>query len=228
MIKNPTLSVYETPEPAWFDNAPQRGPWATWLVTGHHFGSVVELQARTPLDAGRGDFFVVLKGCVVSYGVSPETPNRRVFVDVLRHGDLIWPLRQKQVEFAYETRSHTYLLKVPRSKYAEYIKANPHSETVLMAAELDLMTKHSQAAHVQFSRDIDRIKRVIAMLVNHPDARATSRGIEVQASKEEVRTLAGVERRSASRAFKTLEEDGVIVFSGYKTFYGCHKLTTAV
>lgn len=223
MMKNPTLSVYETPEPAWFDSSPQKGPWATWLINGHHFGSVINLEARTQLDTSRGDFYVVLKGCVVSFGVAPDTTSRRVFVDVLRHGDLIWPLRQKQVEFVFETRSRTYLLKVPRAKYADYIIANPHSDTVLMAAELDLMTKHSQAAHVQFSRDIDRIKRVIQMLVEHPDARPTGRGIEVHASKEEIRSLAGVERRSGSRAFKTLEDEGTITFNGYKTFYYCAK-----
>ncbi|XHV08050.1 putative catabolite gene activator family protein (plasmid) [Pseudomonas aeruginosa] len=219
MIKNPTLAVYETPQPSWFDTSPQKGPWSTWLIHGVHMGATVELPAKTMIDTNRGDFYVVLKGSVVSYGASPETPNRRVFVDVLRPGDIIWPMRQKQVCFVFETRAKTYLLKVPKSKYSDYIVANPHSETVLMAGELDLMTKHSQAAHMQFSLDIDRIKRVIQILVEHPDARDTNRGIEVQASKEEIRTLAGVERRSGSRAFKTLEEEGTLSFNGYKSFF---------
>lgn len=39
------------------------------------------------------------------------------------------------------------------------------------------------------------------------------------ASKEEIRRLAGVERRSATRAFNIFQEKGLVVFSGYKRFF---------
>ncbi|SBW84194.1 catabolite gene activator protein [Pseudomonas veronii 1YdBTEX2] len=218
-MKHSNIAVLETPEPDWFKTSPQKGTWASWLIHGNHYGTLIDLPPKTQLDTDRGNFFIVLQGCVVAYGLSPDGQSKGVFVDALRKGDMIWPLQPKQVRFGYETRSHTFLLSVSKSKYEEFMKANSYSETVLMAAELNLMTKHSQAAQFLFAKDLDRIKRVITMLVEHPDSRPTARGIEVQASKDEIRTLAGVERRSGSRAFKVLEEEGLMKFDGYKTFF---------
>lgn len=221
-MKHSTIAVLETPEPDWFKTSPQKGTWASWLIHGNHYGALIEVPPKTPLSSDNGDFYIVLSGCIVAYAISPDGQSKSVFVDALRRGDMIWPLQSKQVKFAYETRSTTHLLAVPRAKYEEFMKANSYSETVLMAAELNLMTKHLQAAQFIFIKDLDRIKRVVSVLVEHPDARPTARGVEVQASKEEIRTLAGVERRSASRAFKILEDEGVLSFHGYKSFYYQH------
>lgn len=217
-MKHSNIAVLETPEPDWFKTSPQKGTWASWLIHGNHYGNLIELSPKTPLNADSGDFFIVLSGCVVAFALSPDGQSKSIFVDALRRGDMIWPLQSKQLRFAYETRSTTHLLAVSKAKYEEFMKANSYSETVLMAAELSLMTKHSQAAQFLFVKDLDRIKRIINVLVDHPDARPTARGIEVQASKDEIRTLAGVERRSGSRAFKVLEDEGVLRFNGYKAF----------
>ncbi|HDS0957000.1 TPA: Crp/Fnr family transcriptional regulator [Pseudomonas putida] len=219
VMKQPTITVFDTPEPEWFKTSPLKSSWASWLINGNHYGKLIEVQPKTTLDTNQGDFYIVLKGCVVAFALSLDGKSKSVFVDALRRGDMIWPLQPKQVRFGYETRSLTYLLQVPQAKYDEYMKSNGYSETVLMAAELDLVKKHSQSALYLFAKDLDRIKRVICMLVGHPDARPTDRGIEVMASKDEIRTLAGVERRSASRAFKVLEDEGTIKFDGYKTFF---------
>lgn len=216
-MKNPSISLLDTPEPKWFQTSPQKSSWASWLIQANHYGQIIQLEPKQRVDANRGDFFIVLKGCVVTSGIFPDG-HKPVFVDALRRGDLIWPLKQKHVLFEYETRTPTFLMKIARDKYRDFMSGNSYYETVLMAGELDLMTKHSHAAQFHFAKDLDRIKRVISLLVHHPDSQATQRGIEVQASKEEIRYLAGVERRSGSRAFKVLEDEGVLSFSGYKSF----------
>lgn len=221
-MKQPSIAVFDTPEPEWFKTSPQKGTWTSWLINGNHYGNLIVLPPKTTLDTDQGDFYIVLKGCVVAFALTLDGRSKAVFVDALRQGDMIWPLQPKQVRFGYETRSLTYLLQVPRARYEEFMKSNGYSETVLMAAELNLMTKHSQSAQYLFAKDLDRIKRVIDKLVAHPDARPTDRGIEVLASKDEIRTLAGVERRSASRAFKILEDEGALKFNGYKTFLFQH------
>lgn len=218
-MKHSNISVFETPEPAWFSTVPQKGNWASWLITGSHYGKLVALEPKSILNIELGGFYIVLKGCVVATALSPEGQGKAVFIDVLRNGDMIWPLKKKQVRFGYEVRTKTFLLSVSKAKYEEFMRANSYSETVLMAAELNLMTKHSQAAQYLFASDLERVKRIIAMLASHPDASSTDRGIEVQATKQEIRTLAGVERRAGVQIFKTLQDEGVLRFSGYKTFY---------
>lgn len=213
------IHLPDTPAPTWFATAPHAGSWASWLLQATAYGKVIEMGIKQPLAADKGDFFILLSGCIIVFGVAQEGAGKSVFVDALRRGDVICPLRHDQVKFIYETRSPVSLLKVPKEKYQAFMNDLKYSETVLLAAELHLMAKHSSAAQFHFAKDLERIKRVINLLVQHPDSAHTQRGIEVQASKEEIRTLAGVERRSGSRAFKILEEEGLLNFNGYKAFF---------
>lgn len=215
--KHPEIAVFDTPEPDWFQTSPQKGTWASWLINSNFYGALIELPPKTPIASD--DFFIVVKGCVVAYGLSPDGVSRNVFVDALRPGDMIWPMHEKPVHFGFETRSTTHLISVPKAAYQDCIRSIGYSETVLMAAELSLMTKHSRAVQFLFAKDLDRIKRVITMLADHPDAHPTTHGIEVMAAKEEIRMLAGVERRSGSRAFKALQDEGTVRFRGYKSFF---------
>ncbi|MNZ75359.1 Cyclic AMP receptor-like protein [compost metagenome] len=97
-----------------------------------------------------------------------------------------------------------------------------NSEVVLMAAELNLLTKHATAASTVQMKDQDKIWRVVVNLASHPDVAHRPGGVEVKATREEIRRLAGVERRSASRAFHLFQEKGLVVFSGYKRFFFAH------
>ncbi|MDF9779227.1 hypothetical protein [Pseudomonas baetica] len=218
-MKSPSLTLLDTPQPAWFGTAPHAGSWGSWLLQGSAYGNVIDLSANQPLVADKGDFYILLSGCIIVHGVSPQSSSKPIFVDALRRGDVICPLRHDQVKFLYKTRTAASLLKVSKDKYQAFMNDLKYSETVLLAAELHLMALHSNAAHLHFAKDLERIERVVNVLVQHPDSTHTPRGIEVQASKEEIRTLAGVERRSGSRAFKTLEDEGVLFFNGYKAFF---------
>lgn len=76
-----------------------------------------------------------------------------------------------------------------------------------MAAELNLLTKHATAASTVQMKDQDKIWRVVVNLASHPRCRVhRPGGVEVKATREEIRRLAGVERRSASRAFHLFQE----------------------
>lgn len=214
--KHPSISAFDTPEPDWFQNCPVKSTWTSWLINSNHYGSLIEVPPKETIKGS--DFHIVVKGCVLAFAQSLDGHPKGVFVDTLGPGDLIWPLPKKDVLFSYETRSLTHLISVPRAAYLEFSNSIVYSEAVLMAAELNLMTKHARASQFLFAKDLDRVKRVITTLAGHPDAHHSARGIEVMACKEEIRTLAGVERRSGSRAFKILEEEGTVRFCGYKSF----------
>lgn len=218
MKKFTSISVLATPEPTWFHKSPQKSSWASWLIQSNHYGSITEIGPKQMIDASAGDFFIVLQGCVTVSGIAPDR-QKSVFVDALRSGDIIWSLNQNSVVFEYETRTMTVLLKVPKRMHAEFNTGISYYETVLMAGELDLMTKHSLATQYHFANPVDRVSRVINILVQHPEALSGPRGIEVHASKEDIRHLAGLERRLSTQAFKTLEGDGTVNFNGYKTFF---------
>lgn len=78
---------------------------------------------------------------------------------------------------------------------------------------------YSRALSDSVGRDQDRIRRVLTMLASHPTAIDSKLGREVEANKQQIRDLAGVQKRSATRAFRALEESGVVSFYGYKRLF---------
>jgi len=218
-----TVSVLSTPEPSWFKSSSlTAGSWASWLMMAHQYGRVVDHPAGIEIDANHGDFYILLNGTMVVSTVPPDPNLKPLFIDTLRRGDIIVPSRQPDLKFTYVVRGSASLLKVSKDKFNAFMNDMKNSEVVLMAAELNLLTKHATAASTVQMKDQDKIWRVVVNLASHPDVAHRPGGVEVKATREEIRRLAGVERRSASRAFHLFQEKGLVVFSGYKRFFFAH------
>lgn len=215
-----TVSVLATPEPSWFKSSSlTAGSWASWLMMAHQYGRVVQHDSAVEVDANTGDFYILLSGTIV-VSTEPQDPNiKPLFVDTLRRGDIIIPARHSNLIFSYVVRGSAELLKVPKDKFNAFINDMKNSEVVLMAAELNLLAKHAAAASTVQLKDQDKIWRVVMNLASHPEVAHRAGGVEVLATKEEIRRLAGVERRSATRAFNHFQESGRVVFNGYKRFF---------
>lgn len=215
-----TVSVLSTPEPSWFKSSSlTAGSWASWLMMAHQYGRVVDHSAGFEVDAEAGDFYILLAGTMVVSSLPLDPALKPLFIDTLRRGDLIVPSRHSELKFSYVVRGSTSLLKVPKDKFRALMNDMKNSEVVMMAAEINLLTKHATAASTVQMKDQDKIWRVVVNLASHPEVDHRQGGVEVMASKEEIRRLAGVERRSATRAFNIFQEKGLVVFSGYKRFF---------
>jgi hypothetical protein len=60
------------------------GSWASWLLQATAYGKVIEMGIKQPLAADKGDFFILLSGCIIVFGVAQEGAGKSVFVDALR------------------------------------------------------------------------------------------------------------------------------------------------
>lgn len=165
-----TVSVLSTPEPSWFKSSSlTAGSWASWLMMAHQYGRVVDHPAGIEIDANHGDFYILLNGTMVVSTVPPDPNLKPLFIDTLRRGDIIVPSRHTDLKFTYVVRGSASLLKVSKDKFNAFMNDMKNSEVVLMAAELNLLTKHATAASTVQMKDQDKIWRVVVNLASHPD-----------------------------------------------------------
>lgn len=165
-----TVSVLSTPEPSWFKSSSlTAGSWASWLMMAHQYGRVVDHSAGIEIDANHGDFYILLNGTMVVSTVPPDPNLKPLFIDTLRRGDIIVPSRHTDLKFTYVVRGSASLLKVSKDKFNAFMNDMKNSEVVLMAAELNLLTKHATAASTVQMKDQDKIWRVVVNLASHPD-----------------------------------------------------------
>lgn len=192
-----TVSVLSTPEPSWFKSSSlTAGSWASWLMMAHQYGRVVDHPAGIEIDANHGDFYILLNGTMVVSTVPPDPNLKPLFIDTLRRGDIIVPSRHTDLKFTYVVRGSASLLKVSKDKFNAFMNDMKNSEVVLMAAELNLLTKHATAASTVQMKDQDKIWRVVVNLASHPDVAHRPGGVEVKATRK---------KSAASRAWNAAQ-----------------------
>lgn len=213
-------SILDTPAPSWLAKKPELAePWARCLRSASKHGRLEDHDRGAILSNKESDFFLIIRGCVVVTSDPLEREAPPLFVSALQRGDIITPTIFQLVPVTLTVRSASTLLRVPKASLASFASEIGLCETLFMAVNMELTKLYAAAAQSVRLKDQDRILRVIESLALHSDAVITAVGNEVEVSKEEIRTLAGVQKRSATRAFHNLQEDGVIAFNGYKRVY---------
>jgi CRP-like cAMP-binding protein len=194
------ISALDLPAPAWLLDVPEVScEWAKLLIAASLHGRIETYARGTVLETSPHDLLLVLKGCVLAIAPPQHDDGHHVFISALRKGDIITPSINSRVRIGLHARSTTTALRVPQSAIPEYM------------SDVGVLSK--------LLRDQAKILRVIEILASHPEAVNTTAGMEIEASKDEIRTLAGVHRRSATRAFHALVEAGIVSFNGYKRVY---------
>lgn len=215
-----SVSPLDAPPPAWFlANAALADSWPLWIVTAAELGARVSVSDGDVLSVTDDDLYFLLSGCFVVTSEA-ETPNAKpFFIEALRRGDLIMPIRHAEVGFVYQARSHAEMLRISGKQLTAFLASLPNGETGLLAGEIHLLSQLGIAAKALFLSDEDRILRVAGALASHPEVPKTASGALVASNKEELRALACVDRKAGIRAFKALNAAGLLIFEGYKKFF---------
>ncbi|KZN20744.1 Crp/Fnr family transcriptional regulator [Pseudomonas sp. FW300-N1B4] len=214
------ISALDLPAPSWLKDAPEVScEWAKLLIAASLHGRIETYARGKVLETSPHDLLLVLKGCVLAIAPPQHDDGHHVFISALRKGDIITPSINSRVRIGLHARSTTTALRVPQSAIPEYMSDVGVLAKFLFTLELELTRVYAEAATATLLRDQAKILRVIEILASHPEAVNTTAGMEIEASKDEIRTLAGVHRRSATRAFHALVEAGIVSFNGYKRVY---------
>lgn len=214
------ISALDLPPPGWLKEAPEvSAEWASLLIAASRHGRIESYERGQALSTSPKDLLLILKGCVVAVATPLHDEGHQIFIGALRKGDIITPSISNRVRISLQARSSTVALRVPQSAIPEYMSDVGVLDKFFLALELELTRVYAEAATATLLKDQAKILRVIEILASHPDSISTSAGIEIEASKDEIRSLAGVHKRSATRAFHALVEGGIVSFNGYKRVY---------
>jgi CRP-like cAMP-binding protein len=189
------------------------------LIAASLHGRIETYARGKEIEASPHDLLLVLKGCVLAIAPPQHDDGHHIFISALRKGDIITPSINKRVRIGLHARSTTTALRVPQTAIPEYMSDVGVLEKFFLALELELTRVYAEAATATLLRSQAKILRVIEILASHPDSVRTTAGMEIETNKDEIRSLAGVHKRSATRAFQALVEAGIVSFNGYKRVY---------
>lgn len=219
MIRSSMLPMLlaKMPAPTWILNVPGlEDSWLSCLKLAERYGELLQVERGNVFRPVPDQLHMILKGCVVAVTELADDIPAPSFVCALRRGDILSPSIIQSIPISFIARTTTLVISIPREALDSDDKDSLLWERLCLALDTSLTRQYADAAQSSFQCDQDRILRVIQQLASHPDAQKTQIGIEVEASKEELRLWAGVHKRSASRAFRNLVDSGVASFSGYK------------
>lgn len=212
--------VLDVPAPAWIINDDLLfSQWGTFLLALIKHGTVETIRRDQPLAMEPTEFGLVIEGGLFATDGSDAEGARVLLIQFLKRGDLFSPAIGNTLQMHLKPHCRTTCL-VVRHSVIEAFKADfPAWDRLLPLLWAGMARAYSQAVTDSVGRDQDKIHRVLKLMAEHPTAIDSKLGREIEAGKQQIRDLAGVQKRSATRAFRALEDSGVVSFYGYKRLF---------
>lgn len=190
--------------------------WGQLLLSLVKHGSVRTLKHRDSVALEPLDLGLVVDGGLFATNASLDAERRTIFVGFFQRGDLFTTAFGNDLKISLAPHHRTTLLVVD-SAHLDAFKADfPAWDRMLLLLGAGLSESYICAVQETRGKDVERIKRSINLMAEHPTATDSEIGRVVEAGKQLIRELSGVQKRSATRAFRALEDSGVISFWGYK------------
>lgn len=215
-----SAGLMDVPAPNWVRDDPTLfSQWGMFLLTIIRHGSIETLRRADNLTLSPTEFAVVIEGGLYALDDSTKDDGRKLMVQFLRRGDLFSSTISNTLHLKLVAHCRTSCLVFRERAFDQFMDDFPSWERFSAPLKACMAQAYAEAVSSSVGRDQDRIRRVLALLANHPTATETPLGREIEAGKQQIRELAGVQKRSATRAFRALEEDGCVSFYGYKRLF---------
>ncbi|MCF5371281.1 hypothetical protein [Pseudomonas syringae] len=224
MISNASFAgstgTMDVPAPDWIEADPELfSQWGMFLLAMIKHGTVEATSRDQSLPMRHTEFGLLIEGGIYALDEPAEDDGRRVLIHFHKRGDLFISAISPSLPFQLNAHCRTTCL-VIREQAIEHFKADfPAWDRLIPVLRAGMAQNYSRAISAAAGRDQDRILRVLSILAAHPTAIETKLGREIEAGKQRIRELAGVQKRSASRAFQALENAGYVSFYGYKRIF---------
>lgn len=212
--------LLDVPAPPWIeDDDSLFKHWGSFLLAMIKHGSVETLRRADTLDMAPSEFGLLIDGGLYVTDQPEGKDARTLLVQFLRRGDLFSTAIGGNLHLLLHPHCRTTCLIIRESEIAAFRSEFPFWDRVQPMLTAGMAQGYSKAVSDTVGRDQDRIHRVLTILANHPTAIDSKLGLEIEANKQQIRDLAGVQKRSATRAFRALEESGAVSFYGYKRLF---------
>lgn len=212
--------LLDVPAPSWIeDDGLLFGHWGSFLLAMIKHGSVETLPRADLLEMAPGEFGLLIDGGLYVTEQPGGKEARKLLIQFLRRGDLFTTAIGGNLHLQLQPHCRTTYIVIRESALAAFQSEFPFWDRILPLLTAGIAQAYSRAVCDTVGRDQDRIHRVLAMLANHPTAIDSKLGREIEANKQQIRDLAGVQKRSATRAFRALEESRAVSFYGYKRLF---------
>jgi hypothetical protein len=210
----------DVPAPLWIESDEVLfRQWGQFLVAMIKHGAIEYFQRAEMVALKPGELGLMIDGGVFATEEPSTQQGRRLLVQFFRRGDLFSSGLPTNLKFHFSAhcRSSCLIIRIAaleafRAEFACWDRL----DALLTARQAQA---YSQAVSETVGRDVDRLRRVLGMLAEHPTSIDTKLGKEIEAGKQLIRDLAGVQKRSATRAFQALAESGCVNFYGYKRIF---------
>lgn len=210
--------VLDVPVPAWIATEDLFAQWGSFLMALIKHGSMETVRRSSTLTLSEDEFGLLIDGGLYATEQPQHEDARCLLIAFLERGDL-FPASRDGHDLVLTSHGKSTCL-VIREAALEGFKADFPSWELMSSRLISRMEQAQAQAHDEAEgRDQDRIRRVLKIMADHPTAIDSLQGREIEAGKQRIRDLAGVQKRSATRAFRALVEAGVVTFSGYKRLY---------
>lgn len=214
------ITVLDVPAPEWIKHHPDLSPhWGELIICAKKYGRITQYEPGATITTTPGDLYLVINGCLIASTNPLSVPDAPIYISALKRGDIITPDICRKIPISLSARTNTTVLCIHSGSINDFAAEVSNSGQFLASLNIELAQKYAEAAQSLLLKDQDRILRVIANLATHPESKDTVDGIQIEIRREDVRKYAGVQIRSATRAFAGLSDSGVIKFNGYKRIY---------
>lgn len=215
-----STGLMDVPAPDWIkDEESIFSQWGQFLLAMIKHGQVETVRRNETLPMAANEFGLMIDGGLYALEATTDVEARSILIQFLARGDLFTSTINDTHHLRLTPHCKTVCLVVRQTAldafindFPAWVRAKP-----LMVSRMALA--YSEAVRADSGRDQDKILRVLTMLASHPTAIDSKLGREVEAGKQQIRDLAGVQKRSATRAFHALVESGCVSFYGYKRLF---------
>jgi len=215
-----STGIMDVPAPGWLCASPTLfRHWGEYLVKMVSFSQLVLLEPGDNLELSRFDLTLVVSGGLYCSIHDHTGEAKHLLVSLMKRGCIAASTSLEKYGSTLTSSSKTTCLIIPNGALPELLETIPQPDLLISEMHAYWDERHKEALAMQDRKDIERIVRVLCILSSHPGSARTNKGVELMISKGEIRNLAGVQKRSASRAFTALETAKVLHSEGYKLLY---------
>ncbi|HDS1721488.1 hypothetical protein NPS53_08265 [Pseudomonas putida] len=212
--------LMDVPAPSWIiEDETLFSHWGSFMLAMIKHGTVETIRRTERLELSAAEFGILIDGGLYATDQPDGDDSRSLLIQFLQRGDLFSTAISGNLQLQLRPHCKTTFLVVREHVFGAFKAEFPFWDRIHPLLCAGTAQAYARAVSESAGRDLDRIRRVLKILANHPTAIDSKLGREVEANKQQIRDLAGVQKRSATRAFKALEESGEVSFYGYKRLF---------
>lgn len=158
--------------------------------------------------------FYIEKGLVKAFDITKyQEENLLIIRKSHEIFPLIWALTAQERSIIYETLAETVTWRINRTKFVDFIEANPEMYAPLMDMTMEMYRMHSERIiNLEYRSVRERIISFLLTMSERYDVKETDQGlmIDVPLRHQDIASSVNASRETTSRELSALEKKGLL------------------